>query len=272
MRIALMLLLFAIPLQAVEPISADALVLKLLDSEALYTVRGPIKPISEGFWHLRFPEAESTTPEIEHVRRTLNAMFDQASFATGVHVFAKAHDGKKYVAAFIAHRPLVRGIVLKYPKVFEPLGVTFTTEPLEILNRVDRAGDATRWRAYGLLFGYPGEAVDFFVEAGLRQKSTGVFVERDFRHIPTFASKQGNFVYAVPKGSAETWLDRDLKRRAEPIFDDYKSRREEWVGEGKPGAVAMLQSWTCRDCPALCVLQGSTVVRHPHFRFRRIMP
>jgi hypothetical protein len=272
MRTAILVLLFAFSLSAAEPITADGLVLRLLDSEALYTVRGPIKPISEGFWSQRFDAAQTSTAEIDAVRRHLASVFPQELFASGVVIFANVHDGKKYATAFIAHRPLVRGIVLKYPQIFGPLGISWLSEPQAILEAVDRAESSTRWRAFGLLFGYPEEAVDFFVKAGESQKATGKFVERDFRNVPTYASEKGRFVYAVPKGSAENWLDRDIRRRAEPILEDYKQRRSFFVPDGKTGAVCLLQSWFASESTVSKSRQSNSHTRRFQLRFSKYSP
>ena len=77
----------------------------------------------------------------------------------------------------------------------------------------------------------------------MHQRETGEFIERDFRHIPTFGSKQGRFVYAVPKVSPLRPEDIALQQRAEPIFKEYRRLRAQYIGEGKPGPVALLRDW-----------------------------
>lgn len=227
---------------ALQP-RANTLLLKLLDSEALYTVAGGLKPVSDGFWTARFPADRPPPPTVDEARTILAAFRCGDDLTAGVLVFASAFDGQRAATAFVAHRPAVRGVVLRHPGVFGPLGVTILTDPQEVLEAVDRADPATRWRAFGLLFGYPENAVDFFVRAGVEEKRTGVFVPRDFRHVPTFGGERGRFVYAVPKGVPESDADRALKARAGPILDEYRRRRPLDVGDGKPGPAALVRGW-----------------------------
>jgi hypothetical protein len=92
------------------------------------------------------------------------------------------------------------------------------------------------------LFGYPEYAVDFFVEAGLHQRSTGEFIERDFRQIPTFTSRSGRFVYAVPKLSRPGPEDVALERRATHLLGEYRRRRPT-DKEAPPNPIELLRDW-----------------------------
>jgi hypothetical protein len=141
------------------------------------------------------------------------------------------------------------------------------------MERIDRAEQSVRWRAFGLVFGYPEYAVEFFVDAGKSEKKTGKFVERGFLAIPTVASDTGRFVYAVPKGHVERDEDRQLKMAAAPIFEQYLARRALFIRDGGVGAVALLQDWTssislCHSVqiPRTCVPRAG---RRSHFAFRR---
>lgn len=223
---------------------AERLMIRMLDSEALYTVAGGLKPISEGFWQTRFPETETTTPEIEQVREILGATVScGVELTAGVHIFVKSFDGKKNAAAFVAHRASLQRMITRHPLVFEPLGITPLMEAGQVIERVDRGPSSLRWRAFGLLFGYPEYAVDFFVKAGESQQQTGKFVERDFLSIPTVLGSTGRFVYAVPKGHVENDADRELQRQAAPIFEEYQQRRAHYIGVGKPGVGYLVRDW-----------------------------
>jgi hypothetical protein len=225
------------------PPTPDVLALKMLDSEALYTLTGGLKPISEGFWQVRFPEGRDTTPDVDAVRAALEDLPLGPDIEAGVYVFATPFDGKRSAAAFVAHKPSVRALVERRRDVFEPLGVTSAMSPQRVLELIDRAPGSARWRGFGLVFGYPEYAVEFFVAAGERQAATGKFVERDFLNLPTFASDRGRFVYAVPKGHVERDEDRRLKATTEDIFARYRAWRTVYLADERLGAVALLKNW-----------------------------
>lgn len=228
--------------QAAPP-TADAMALRVLDSEALYTLTGGLKPVSEGFWQGSFPESQDTSPEVDAARAVLNTLPLGADLEAGVYVFAASFRGKRMASAFVAHKPSLCALIERRRDVFEPLGVTPATPPQRVLESIDRAPRVARWRGFGLVFGYPEYAVEFFVAAGEKQAGTGKSVERDFVNLPTFASDQGRFVYAVPKGHIERVEDRVLKAKTAAIFHTYAAWRNAFVGDGKPGAVALLRCW-----------------------------
>jgi hypothetical protein len=232
--------------------TADELALRLLDGEALYTVTGGLKPVSEGFWETRFPATQDSSPEVEATRRQLAALPIGPDLEAGVLVFAAPFDGKRFAAAFVAHKPALRVLIGRRPDVFGPLGITAGTPPQEVMERIDRGPRAARWRAFGLVFGYPEYAVEFFVAAGAARDRDGKAVEREFVHVPTFASARGRFVYAVPKGHTERPEDVALKAAAAPILDRYRVWRAVYVGHGTAGAVELLRSWVTPAVVVAC--------------------
>lgn len=240
-----------------EPPTADALACRLLDSEALYTVSDGLKPVSDGFWQTRFPATQDTSPEVETVRGRLAALPLGPDLEAGVLVFASSFEGKRSASAFVAHKPSLRALIARRKDVFAPLGVTAATPPQEVMQKIDRAPKAARWRAFGLAFGYPEYAVEFFVAAGEEKARGGPFVERQFVQIPTFASDHGRFVYAVPKGHAERNEDRAVKAKADPILARYRAWRAVYVGDGKAGSVALVRDWLAPPVvvclPPVCV-------------------
>jgi hypothetical protein len=224
------------------PPTADELTLAMLDSEAVYTIGG-LKPISDGFWQQRFPEYKTTTPEIDTVRAILRDLPFGPEYDRGVYVFAKAFNGHKSASAFVLHRPRFRELLRRHPATFVGLGITAETPGQTIMEKIDRAPTADRWRAFGLAFGYPDYAVDFFVRSGESEKADGKFIPRDFRAIPTVASDRGRFVYAVPKGHDDRPEDLQLALAAMPIFDRYLTLRNRHVAPGGAGPVAVLRDW-----------------------------
>lgn len=230
-------------LAPLNPPSADALALRMLDGEALYTVSGGLKPVSEGFWETAFPAADDTSEQVETVRKTLAGLPLGPELSAGVLVYASPFEGKRYASAFVAHTPSLRALIERHKDVFEPIGVTPAASAQSVMEKIDRAPQSARWRAFGLVFGYPEYAVEFFVAAGEEQARTGKLVKRDFLNVPTFGGERGRFVYAVPKGHAERDEDRGLKAKAEPILTRYKAWRQVYVEELKLGGAELLRYW-----------------------------
>lgn len=202
------------------------LLLNALDREALYTLVGGLKPLSTGFWQGTIDVAAPDTAEIVRVRRALAPLRSQTYYAD-VQTFATAHDGKRHVEAYVVHRAALAEMVRREATFWLPLGVTPCTHPAEIVAIVDRLPRADRWRAYGLLFGYPNYAIDFFVEATERARAGGGEVgpgkDREFYHIATSSACEGQFTWAVPLGHVERDEDRAIRQRAEAILTAYRS-------------------------------------------------
>lgn len=265
---------------------AEALLLRALDSEALYTIAGDLKPMSSGFASFEFatrevrgilePEAMELTAKYptEESRRGL-AKADQARvtladsfikrkrslanidetreilgyFRCGerlyadVYHFSRTFEGKRFAEAVVFNRSALRDKINEKSGFFARFGVTANSHPLQALFAVEYDETGARFGGYGYLFGYPDYAVSFFVAAADEEEFTGKFVERDFLSLPTFASPTNRFVYAVPKGHTENEADKALKEKALKIFEEYKKRRAEYIGEGKKGPAQMMRDW-----------------------------
>lgn len=228
---------------------SEALLLKALDSEALYTIAGGLKPMSSGFASFKLNIEKPDLTEIEATRAMLVAWRCGDDLHAGVHHFAKVYDDDKtkekirFAEALVIHRPALTEAIKQYSDFFAPYGVTPNAHPIETLMAVEYSANGPRWRGYGYLFGFPHSAVDFFVAAGEEQERTGKFVERDFYSIPSFVADKRQFVWAVPKGNAETDEDRAIKARAGLILAEYKKRRARYIGPGKRGVVELLRDW-----------------------------
>lgn len=239
-------------LSTTDRAKAEALFLKILDSEGLYTVIGGVKPMSSGFVSARgladakrFPEAEETQRLLAYFRCGEEIWATMHHFAK---TFPKGKDGplERYFEGAVFHRSAVRRLVAAQDIFFASLGLTVETHPLETLMTIEFAEASSRFRGLGLLYGYPEYAVNFFVQASEEQTRTGQFVVRDFVGSPTFARAERGVVYAVPKGHQESEIDTRLRGRFTKILEEYRSRREKFVGEGKPGVVALLRDWFCQ--------------------------
>jgi hypothetical protein len=152
----------------------------------------------------------------------------------------------------VYHRAAMRALIRRQALFFGSLGVTESTDPQSVVSAVENAPRAERWRGYGYLFGYPDEAVDFFVRAGVEGDSTKQLVPRDFRRIDTVrrypATQDGppvnaTFVYAVPKGAEETAGDRALRTAAAPRYQRYVQLRPRFIRADSTGAALLWRSW-----------------------------
>lgn len=240
--------------------SAEALLLATGDGEGLYTLAGGLKPVSSDFARVTI----TVTPDTDRVALDSLATLQAATQAlrcgpiTFVMLeFAETYtrpDSTRYrmAAGYVVHREALARAIARHADFWRALGVTPDLAPAAVLAAVEHAPRAERWRGYGYLFGYPDEAVDFFVSAGEMQDSTGVFVRRDFRRIETFRKFGGgdgdsaplsSFVYAVPLGAPESDADRALRSSAAPLYARYVVERERHRVGDRIDAVALWRSW-----------------------------
>ena len=197
------------------------------DHEALFTLAGGLKPMSNGIWQESFELENLDLTELRQVRRALSALRNDVWYAD-VQVFDNADDGERRAQAFVVHRDALARMIERHESFWGPWGITPCTHPSEIVAIVDRMPRTDRWRGYGYLFGYPDDAVDFFVEAGVAAedgRDIGPGKDREFMQIPTHVSSTGRFTYAVPLDHVPTPTDRMLKENAGLILAAYQKRR-----------------------------------------------
>lgn len=254
-----------------------------MDSSALYTVAGGLKPMTSNFLPslgrggaLGFARGEfrpdspiaRQADELRQLMRVLRCGDDiQSAVLTDVDMFTA--DGRSVAEPFVFHTSAVRHIIGALPDYFAALGLTSHTTPETLLltmqRAVGRSPDSTtaerqawmrshldltspRTRALGLLYGYPRAAVDAYVE-GVEQVVRG---ERR----PDAAGDVGAFVMTIPNYRGEAvWYrqatvedgpeDKALRMKAAEILAEYRKRREKFIGPGKPGIVALLRDWLC---------------------------
>ena len=143
-------------------------------------------------------------------------------------MFTKAQDGSRSAHAYVVHREALSRMIERHAMFWSPWGITPDTHPSEIVAVVDRMDRGDRWRGYGYLFGYPDDAVDFFVESGLAAddgREVGSEKDREFIDRPTHAAESGHFTYAVPLGHVPTGTDRMLAKHAGVILEASIQRR-----------------------------------------------
>lgn len=222
---------------------AEALLLRAMDREALYTLIGGIKPMSSGISGMRMNVDTLPWQEAERLRQ-LSRIFDvPGEIEATVQPFWRINDRERFLELVVFHRPSFQATVRAEMGTFGFYGVTPSSEPVQVLLLTDVDQTPRRNRAYGYLFGYPEYAVDFFVRAEESRRRDGQFVQRDFLHIPTFESPTNRFVYAVPKCHTLRPEDLALRERSAPIFAYYQHLRPQYIGEGKRGIVTLLRDW-----------------------------
>jgi hypothetical protein len=223
---------------------AEEMLLKMLDSEALYTLVGGLKPMSSAFVTFKIDTRRPDTAALERARQALSAVRCGDAYEADLIVFRRVGpDGTRYAEGVVFFVPAYRRMVARYADFWAPFGITPSAPPFVALTLLENDDTTARNRALGYLYGYPKPAVDFFVEAADEGKATDKLVPRDFRSIPTFSNPTNQFVYAVPKGTPETDEDRRLRADAARILTAYRARRARYVGEGRPGVVALLRDW-----------------------------
>lgn len=197
------------------------------DHEALYTLVGGLKPMSSGFWSGSFTVDDPDVADLRSVRAALAPLRNDVWYAD-VQVFDNIHDGERSVHAFVVHRAAMARMIERFEVFWNPWGITPCTHPSEVVAVVDRMPRADRWRGYGYLFGYPADAVDFFVEAGLAAEDGGAVgpgKDRRFIQIPTHAAEVGHFTYAVPRDHVRTAADEAIASEAKRILAAYIERK-----------------------------------------------
>ncbi len=170
----------------------DRLLLRLGDGEALYTLAGGIKPVSsEADLVVRVAPTvdDSALASLAALRRRA-ALLSCGPIGAVVQLYAATYPGRgdtltRAASLLVYHRDRMRAAIRAHAAFFATIGVTEAAAPHDVLHAVETAPRAARWRGYGYLFGYPDDAVDFFVAAGIAGDSARTLVPRDFRRLPT---------------------------------------------------------------------------------------
>jgi hypothetical protein len=211
---------------------AEALLLRLLDSEALYTLVGGLKPLSAGLETIRVEKRETEAERTAMLRLVLPAL-SCGDVQIGLWPLSRRWGQTRYVDIAAWSTPAVARIIGRHKAVFTPLGITPATPPLSVAMLLERADPDAANRGLGHLYGYPPYAVAFFCD-----KKRGKYC--DYFEVPTFT---GKFVYAVPRGAKPRLEDIAFKESARLILAEYKRRRATYIGEGRPGPAKLLRDW-----------------------------
>jgi 5'-nucleotidase (lipoprotein e(P4) family) len=241
---------------------ADSLLTVALDHEALYTLWGDVKPISDvAMFTFRVARPASVSsgtasivdagnPALQQIRRlqrVVNAMnFGDVQFF--IHPFKRADSTKRFLQVAVLRKSSVMACLARNQSFFGQFGFVPESDPISVVMATEYEDKYERYRGYGYLYGYPEHAVTFFVEAARHQDSTKEFVKRDFFQIPTWSGEQGHFVYAVPKGYVPTELDSTLYRAASKVLSDYRAIRPTFMNpDSSLRAADLLKEWYAKQ-------------------------
>ena len=239
---------------------ADRVLLEFADREGLYTLGDGIKPISSNVRDLSVriaPTLDTLALATLDQQRRVAAALTCGEIGAVVQVFTATQRRRdssevRSTSMVLYHRGAVRRTIEAHAAFFSMLGVTPSTDPRDVIQAVENAPRSPRWRGYGYLFGYPDDAVDFFVRAGEAGDASGTLVPRDFRRIDTWhkyaesagaAPTQSSFVFAVPKGAPESEQERRLRAAAAPVYARYVQARRTAIQPDSTGALALFQRW-----------------------------
>jgi hypothetical protein len=223
--------------------------LAALDSEALYTIAGGLKPVSEGFWHGNVRSDQPDLAAVSAARAALAPWRNDTLWAD-VHVFHEAHDGKRAARGYVVDRRALAELLHAHAAFFAPFGLGPDTHPAEVMAVVERLPKLDRHRALGLLFGYPQHAIEFFLAAEIARDAGTEPAPRRFVQIPAFVSPTGRFVYAVGKDDPERPEDRDLATAAAPRLQRYRELRAATTVDDAAALLALTRQLQQEFAPA----------------------
>jgi len=233
---------------------SEELLLKALDSEALYTFIGGVKPMSSGMASFTFSVNNPDLKDLEEARQAIAAWKCGDSIFATIFSFHQIYEGKRTSDLTVIQPERFSQMLARYSKFFSPFGLSSSAHPLEALIMIENDPTVARLEGLGYFFGYPEYAVRWFADAETHRRDTGEFVERDFRSFETFARSERGVVWAVAKGAEERPEDRQFAATVEPILAAYRERRSRYIGDGKPGPAALLRDWY-RGSDGMCSIE-----------------
>lgn len=228
---------------------ADSLLAFALDHEALYTLVDTLKPMSS-VKLLKFNVAKDSAVAMWNASIFSPKSLDSISLYTRLCKalstkskqlflvpFSRTDKGFRDMEIYVVDKKRFASVINQHASFFGQFAITKEMEPAQVVTIIEYENKYDRWRGYGYLFGYPTHAVDFFVQAGKAQDSSGTLVERSFFQIPVYAGEAGYFTYAVPRGYPSSAVDSTIYRKAIAKLTWYKKTRKTYEKRGELKAV-----------------------------------
>ncbi|MDR1357710.1 MAG: hypothetical protein LBJ58_08590 [Tannerellaceae bacterium] len=230
---------------AAQQLLLDSILQYGLDREALFTILGDVKPMSSVVT-LYYPVANTDSAlrtsavvvdslrrgryldELQSVQYLMNKLdFPDLRFI--VVPYQEAEGDRRVVQVSAVRISKLDSLLKKQEGFFGQFGLVPGADPSVVASVIENAGVYERYRGYGYLFGYPDQAVDFFVLASLELNTTGTFVERSFFNIPVHAAKGGYFVYANPAAYEPSVIDSAIYYKAADVLARYEDIRGKYL-------------------------------------------
>lgn len=184
--------------------------------------------------------ASRNADELDQIMRTWTC---GGEISGSLYRFKSIYDGTQQMDIYVFNIPRMAKTIIEHSSLFAAIEVSSSSSALDVVRNVNRADRATVHRCNGLLFGYPEDAVGFFVDAEKHMQATGERVERDFVSLPTFLGDH-YYSYVVPKGAGRSNADRILAARVQPVFDEYLKRRARHIRDDSgAGALSLVREW-----------------------------
>lgn len=237
-----------------EKAAADTLLTYALNHEALYSLLDTLKPMSSvKFLRLQLAKDSTMIPGIADVSKNKKAIDSLAFYAqlckklsSKEHKFVlipfeRTEKSIRNIEIYAVNLQTFSKVIRQHLSFFAQFGITEETDPAQVITLIEYEHKYDRWRGYGYLFGYPDNAVDFFVQAGKEEDSTGKFVKRKFFHIPVNAAPSGYFTYAVPQNYQTTAGDSAIHKAGIKSLNRYKSIKSKYQQKASMQAVKLWQ-------------------------------
>ena len=196
-----------------------------------------------GVVEFRVPIETLDLSELERTRQALRAFRCGDFFFADVRHFRQSHGERLYAEGAVWNLPALQRLLGERAAFFASFGLTPSAHPLEVVLAVEYDETVARYQGYGYLYGYPEYAVRYFADAEITRERTEERVKRDFFSVPTYSRPEGAYAWAVPEGHVRNEDDERLLAKAKAVLEEYRLRRERYVGEGKGGVVELLRNW-----------------------------
>ncbi|AXJ01084.1 hypothetical protein CYPRO_1834 [Cyclonatronum proteinivorum] len=216
----------------------DSLLYSSLSNTGLHTFISDLKPMSDivSFrWQIEGTE-EDAHPALQFIDEFVRINHIAAAISCGplktiLTPFRNIFDGERYVQMRVVRQDAFDQSFAAFPEFWSRWAFAEGTDPAIVVQVMEYEERLDRFRGYGLLYGYPEHAVDFFVDAAAHQAETGEFVERDFMQMPVVSGRTGMFVYAVPRGHEKNDADQDIYNRAQENVAFFLEHSQAWYDE-----------------------------------------
>jgi hypothetical protein len=219
---------------------AEKVLLKALDSEALYTFVGDLKPMSQGF--IEF-EVKPSDERVGNLSLILSKFHCGREIQGALVVFDSKSANHAIASSFIGRPSLIEKKRLEFQTDVSSLPVDESFDLADFVSWIDQINGRARFKNFGMYFGYPKYAVDFFLEAQRKELENGETLERDFYSVPTFAADSSRFIWATPLPHQEQEVDREIRRVADQVLERYRLLRARHITSEGTGALALIREW-----------------------------